>query len=74
MTLDWPLGPKESCLRFYDLSHPWGHGVPAWPYFGGERRAGAYRGTRRHPRDLWWACSGRHHPTMTERIESSVRR
>ena len=20
-------------MEFYDLSHPWGHGVPAWPYF-----------------------------------------
>ena len=20
-------------LEFYDLSHPWGHGVPNWPYF-----------------------------------------
>ena len=22
-----------SGLEFYDLSHPWGHGVPNWPYF-----------------------------------------
>jgi kynurenine formamidase len=29
----WPLGEAESKLEFYDLSHPWGHGVPAWPYF-----------------------------------------
>ena len=20
-------------LQFYDLSHPWGHGAPSWPYF-----------------------------------------
>ena len=20
-------------LQFFDLSHPWGHGQPAWPYF-----------------------------------------
>ena len=20
-------------LRFYDLSHPWGHDAPLWPYF-----------------------------------------
>lgn len=20
-------------LQFYDLSHPWGQGVPLWPYF-----------------------------------------
>ncbi|GAB2471052.1 cyclase family protein [Jatrophihabitans fulvus] len=29
----WPAGPKEAGLQFFDLSHPWGHGVPAWPYF-----------------------------------------
>ncbi|MBT2440228.1 cyclase family protein [Streptomyces sp. ISL-36] len=29
----WPLGPNEQGLEFYDLSHPWGHGTPCWPYF-----------------------------------------
>ncbi|WP_017627280.1 cyclase family protein [Nocardiopsis chromatogenes] len=29
----WPLGRNESGLEFYDLSHPWGHGTPCWPYF-----------------------------------------
>jgi kynurenine formamidase len=24
---------RESGLRFYDLSHPWGHNAPLWPYF-----------------------------------------
>jgi kynurenine formamidase len=24
---------KESALQFYDLSHPWGHNAPLWPYF-----------------------------------------
>jgi kynurenine formamidase len=24
---------STDCLEFYDLSHPWGHGVPNWPYF-----------------------------------------
>src|SRR3712207_8461484 len=24
---------KEAALRFYDLSHPWGHDAPLWPYF-----------------------------------------
>ncbi|MFZ1179180.1 MAG: cyclase family protein [Mycobacterium sp.] len=33
MSITWPLGEAESKLEFYDLSHPWGHGVPAWPYF-----------------------------------------
>ncbi|MGV7795971.1 cyclase family protein, partial [Mycobacterium kansasii] len=33
MEFTWPLGKAESALEFYDLSHPWGHGVPAWPYF-----------------------------------------
>jgi kynurenine formamidase len=33
MTYTWQLGEAESRLEFYDLSHPWGHGVPAWPYF-----------------------------------------
>lgn len=33
MTFAWPLGAAESTLEFYDLSHPWGHGAPAWPYF-----------------------------------------
>jgi len=33
MSFTWPLGEAESKLEFYDLSHPWGHGVPAWPYF-----------------------------------------
>ena len=33
MTFQWPSSPKEAALEFYDLSHPWGHGVPAWPYF-----------------------------------------
>jgi len=23
----------EAGLRFYDLSHPWGHNAPLWPYF-----------------------------------------
>ena len=31
MTFQWPSSPKESALEFFDLSHPWGHGVPAWP-------------------------------------------
>lgn len=25
--------PSTDVLEFYDLSHPWGHGVPNWPYF-----------------------------------------
>ncbi len=29
----WPLGDNEAGLEFVDLSHKWGHGVPAWPYF-----------------------------------------
>jgi len=33
MTFTWPLGDAESQLEFTELSHPWGHGVPAWPYF-----------------------------------------
>jgi kynurenine formamidase len=33
MTFQWPSSPGEAALEFYDLSHPWGHGVPAWPYF-----------------------------------------
>ena len=33
MTYTWAESPKESGLQFYDLSHPWGHGVPCWPYF-----------------------------------------
>jgi len=33
MTYTWPLGDAESQLEFVELSHPWGHGVPAWPYF-----------------------------------------
>lgn len=24
---------REARLRFYDLSHPWGHNAPLWPYF-----------------------------------------
>jgi kynurenine formamidase len=24
---------KESALQFFDLSHPWGHDAPLWPYF-----------------------------------------
>ena len=24
---------KESALQFFDLSHPWGHNAPLWPYF-----------------------------------------
>jgi kynurenine formamidase len=24
---------RESVLRFFDLSHPWGHNAPLWPYF-----------------------------------------
>jgi kynurenine formamidase len=24
---------NEAGLRFYDLSHPWGHDAPLWPYF-----------------------------------------
>jgi kynurenine formamidase len=24
---------RESALQFYDLSHPWGHNAPLWPYF-----------------------------------------
>ncbi len=24
---------KEGALEFYDLSHPWGHDAPLWPYF-----------------------------------------
>jgi kynurenine formamidase len=24
---------KEHALEFYDLSHPWGHDAPLWPYF-----------------------------------------
>jgi kynurenine formamidase len=24
---------RESSLRFFDLSHPWGHNAPLWPYF-----------------------------------------
>jgi len=33
MAFTWPLGEAESKLKFVELSHPWGHGVPAWPYF-----------------------------------------
>ncbi len=33
MTYTWAESPKEAGLQFYDLSHPWGHGVPCWPYF-----------------------------------------
>ena len=33
MTFQWPSSPGEAALEFYDLSHPWGLGVPAWPYF-----------------------------------------
>ncbi len=33
MSFQWPSSPGEAALEFYDLSHPWGHGVPAWPYF-----------------------------------------
>ena len=33
MTWTWPVSPKEADIQFFDLSHPWGHGVPAWPYF-----------------------------------------
>ncbi len=33
MSWTWPVSPKESEIQFFDLSHPWGHGVPAWPYF-----------------------------------------
>jgi kynurenine formamidase len=33
MTYTWPIGDAEAQLVFVDLSHPWGHGVPAWPYF-----------------------------------------
>jgi kynurenine formamidase len=29
----WPVGAAEQQLSFFDLSHPWGHGVPCWPYF-----------------------------------------
>jgi kynurenine formamidase len=29
----WASGPNEAGLQFYDLSHPWGQGVPRWPYF-----------------------------------------
>jgi kynurenine formamidase len=24
---------RESALQFFDLSHPWGHNAPLWPYF-----------------------------------------
>jgi len=27
------MANDTSDLEFYDLSHPWGHGVPNWPYF-----------------------------------------
>ncbi len=27
------LDPGSTGLKFYDLSHPWGLGVPNWPYF-----------------------------------------
>jgi kynurenine formamidase len=33
MTYTWQLGENESRLEFYDLSHPWGHNTPCWPYF-----------------------------------------
>jgi hypothetical protein len=33
MTFSWPTSPGEEGLRFVDLSHPWGQGIPAWPYF-----------------------------------------
>jgi hypothetical protein len=33
MTCTWATGPNAAGPEFYDLSHPWGHGVPAWPYF-----------------------------------------
>jgi kynurenine formamidase len=29
----WPNGAAEQQLNFFDLSHPWGPGVPCWPYF-----------------------------------------
>jgi len=32
MTFQWPSSPHEAALEFYDLSHPWGHGVTAWSY------------------------------------------
>ncbi|MFW3116024.1 hypothetical protein MHAE_19866, partial [Mycobacterium haemophilum DSM 44634] len=32
MSFTWPIGEAEAKLQFYDLSHPWGHGVPASPY------------------------------------------
>ena len=28
-----PDRPGYTGLEFYDLSHPWGHGAPLWPYF-----------------------------------------
>lgn len=33
MTYNWPCGDAEASLEFVELSHPWGHGVPCWPYF-----------------------------------------
>jgi kynurenine formamidase len=30
---EWPVGDNERGLEFHDLSHPWGHGTPCWPYF-----------------------------------------
>lgn len=32
MTHEERIG-REAGLRFYDLSHPWGHDAPLWPYF-----------------------------------------
>lgn len=59
MTFAWPLGAAESTLEFYDLSHPWGHGAPAWPYFEdvqierlhGMAKSPAPTSTRRR---TWW--------------------
>lgn len=28
-----PVSDPRTGLRFYDLSHPWGHGTPVWPGF-----------------------------------------
>ncbi|MCL4488686.1 MAG: cyclase family protein [Chloroflexi bacterium] len=27
------MASSTNALEFYDLSYPWGHGVPLWPYF-----------------------------------------
>jgi kynurenine formamidase len=32
MTYTWATGPNEAGQGCYDLSHPWGHGVPVQPY------------------------------------------